>query len=435
MDPFVRKALTYAAAAVAAVVGCFVLLLLPVGGIALAVVALLLVGSAYVFRAQLQTMNANQMLTLVFYGLLVAAALHGAFTLRLRDPSAFLVRVALLIGLGSVVTLLSFSQIGPTDRLVAKLLGNPWAVYVNPSDREGLAKGAHPGLLGSGVVFLLWPFFSLARFPTRQRRLDFAADRVLTRAERRAERRVKKKKRRIVSVETVEEAELLVDTTVYITWGTGEDLLQTLRYLDADPEENEQLQEFYRAAVLDAVRKVAGGTTWQVVIRDREKFEGAVTAELQDPESPFVRTGLLPPRGSKEPPAHRMDLSITRVEFVDEELKKKYSAPQAARFALEAKKREAEGAAYEAEVVGAARAKALNLEYGVRRERDPEGVYSAAEAWKNAKGSTNIGIITEEARGVLASLAGALGTGLGLVRKGKPGPSPPKGGGKKTSGP
>lgn len=392
------------------------------------------IGAAHTLRVRLRALNANQILTLAFCGLLGAVVLHGVLTLRLKDPVAFSVRIVLLIGLGGTVTLLSFRQIGSTDRLVAKLLGNPWGVYVNPSDLEGLAKGARPGLWGTGVVFLLWPFFSVQRAPTRQLRLNFEADQVLTgaeRGERRSKRKRKGRKKAEPLVDTVEEAELKVDTEVYLSWGTGENLLTTIRHLDADPGNIEQLQAFYRPAVVDAVRKIAGGRTWRVVIKDRQEFESAVVEELRDPESPFVRTGLLPARGSTEEPGHHIDLAITRVEFVDEELKKQYSAPQAARFALEKKKREAEGAAYEAEAVGAARAKALDLEYEVRQSRDPQGVYSAAEAWKNAQGSTNIGIITDEARGVLAGLAGALGTGMGIAQKqkGTPGGGSSKGGG------
>lgn len=323
----------------------------------------------------------------------------------------------------------SLHMIGPDQRLVSILLGNPWVAYVNPSDREGYQKGARKGLMGTGYVFLLWPFFSVRRAPTLQLRLDFKADKVLTKPGTdlpKPKRKTKKSKKPAGGL-PVDQAELVVDTTLYLRWGTGEDLLRTVRVLPTALDDIEGLKGFYSDAVVDAVRKIAGNNVWSELIRDRNGFELGVREELRDPESPFVQTGLLPPRRERgvppppkgELPSHAIDLAIVNVAFKDAKLAEQFNAPQAARFELEAARRKAEGAAYQEKEVGMARVSVLDQEYAVRQARDPHGLYSAAEAWKQATGSTNLGIISDTDRGILGGIAAALGSTLGSGQKGQ----------------
>lgn len=338
-----------------------------------------------------------------------------------------------LVNVGGATALITNSlyRIRPQERIVTILLGNPWATFVNPSDEAGLQKGARAGFGGTGLVFLLWPFFSVRLAPTLQFRLDFKADKVLTKrgTDLPESKKKTKKSKKMGGGLLVDQAEFVVDTTLYLRWGTGEDLLRTVRVLPTALDNIEGLQEFYRDAVVDAVRKVAGNNIWPVLIRDRNGFERDVREELRDPESPFVQTGLLPPRRKRgvppppagELPSHVIDLAIVNVVFTDAKLAEQFNAPQAARFELEATKRKAEGEAYKEKEVGMARVSVLDQEYAVRQARDPRGLYSAAEAWKQAKGSTNIGIISDTDRGILGGIAAALGITLGKGGKKKRG--------------
>lgn len=124
-----------------------------------------------------------------------------------------------------------------------------------------------------------------------------------------------------------------VETTLYLRFPQGKALVETLKVIPVDPENEEGLRQFFEPAVASGFRAVLGMLTWREVIEGRETVKNKVEEYLRAKDSPFKRAKI------KD---QHIYLAIPEV-ILPAELEKQLSLPDIKRL-------EAESAEYEAKI-------------------------------------------------------------------------------------
>lgn len=171
-------------------------------------------------------------------------------------------RIALAVGASLLMfmlvwVVLSIKIVGPTERAIVVILGNPKWV------RE------------SGLCFVPWLLAQLVRYPTKQYRLDYVGRPVITAPGEYPSG----------SGQFHEAAEIKIDTTVYFQWPSGQDLIEAFRtapppFAPPPAEPSRVLFDFFEDVTVGAMRAVAGAITWREVTDNRDRVSQDVQGRL-----------------------------------------------------------------------------------------------------------------------------------------------------------
>lgn len=178
--------------------------------------------------------------------------------------------------------------------------------------------------VGPGLCFILWPIEELRLFPTRQYQLNFRESDVHSKKEG-----------------EYGTALMTIDISIYFMWPKvgkeygekekkdgGEILMEkTFYHLPADPNDAEELKDFFEPGILDGVRRIMVKKTHLQCRGQKDEIEEEIKKYLLEEQgNPFKECGIQ---------SEDLDVAITSIKFT-KEMEEAFSAPEIAERKKEA---------------------------------------------------------------------------------------------------
>lgn len=263
----------------------------------------------------------------------------------------------LITFLGIAEFALSFRFIRENERVVPVLLGRirkELGATLTPEERAITENPAatpaqraplpDSGLLGTGVVFLLFPLYQLKRYPITVQQLPREVGRVTTTP---GTQDLGNGVRRQLGA-----AELTLGVVMNFQWNVSNlrpAVANAPPPLDERGEVHPQFRKLVEPEIDDATRRAAAPKTWYEIYYDRGGMEQRIEEILSAPDSTLARAGIRDSASIK--------ISLPQVDLPDA-LRDTINEEQAALFKAEATKRAAEAERYKREQEGTGLAEA-----------------------------------------------------------------------------
>jgi len=275
------------------------------------------------------------------------------------------------MGLGEIG--LSMMFVRENERLKPVLLGKLMkeiGVTLTEDEKRGWRDDCHgnripvsppdKGLFGTGIVFLLFPFFRVHRFPMTMQQIPIEVGRVVTMP---GKSRIGKG--RTKELRNVGSAELNLEVNVNFQWDVSHlspAVVNAPSPIGPDGRVSAALVELIRPEVDDAMRRVASRHTWVDVYNDRNKIEKEIEETLLDPR----KAGGLALRRSGITDSACISISLPKVELPDA-LRTVINNEEVAIIEARAAMHRADGEKYRLERVGEGEATARRILFATIR--------------------------------------------------------------------